>query len=114
MKTQHREVVESFCLWTGVEYQPGELRSGRRQNGADLALHAAVSVVLAAMGLLTAGAVCRHESLSGTSWTAEATPSAHDLATLTTVAVAAEVHETGSHEFVVDTADPLTRGVLWL
>ena len=74
---------------------------------------AAVSVVLAAMGLLTAGAVCRHESLSGTSWTAEATPSAHDLAALTTVAVAAEVHETGSHEFVVDTADPLTRGVLW-
>ena len=34
----------------------------------------AVSVVLAAMGLLTPGAVCRHESLSGTSWIAEATP----------------------------------------
>ncbi len=31
-----------------------------------------------------------------------------------TVAVTAEVHATGSHEFVVETGDPLTRGVLWL
>ncbi len=75
---------------------------------------AAVSVVLAAMGLLTPGAVSRHESLSGTSWTAEATPSTHDPAALTTVAVTAEVHATGTHEFVVETGEPLTRGVLWL
>ena len=73
---------------------------------------AAVSVVLAAMGLLTPGAVSRHESLSGTSWTAEATPSTHDPAAPTTVAVTAEVYATGTHEFVVETGEPLTRGVL--
>ena len=67
---------------------------------------AAVSVVLAAMGLLTPGAVCRHESLSGTSWTAEATPSPHDPAALTTVAVTAEVHATGAHEFVLEPGRP--------
>ena len=43
---------------------------------------ASVSVVLAAMGLLSPGAVCRHESLSGTSWTAEVTPGSQDLQTL--------------------------------
>lgn len=73
---------------------------------------AAVSVVLAAMGLLVPGAVSRHESLSGTSWTAEATPSASDPA-LMVVAVTAEVHATGAHEFILEAGDPLTRGVPW-
>jgi len=75
---------------------------------------AAVSVVLAAMGVLAPGAVCRHESLSGTSWTAEAMPCADDPAALTTVAITAEVHATGSHEFVLEPEDTLTRGVQWL
>jgi len=75
---------------------------------------AAVSVVLAAMGVLAPGAVSRHESLSGTSWTAEATPCAHDPAALTDVAITAEVHATGSHEFVLEPEDPLTCGVQWL
>jgi proline racemase len=75
---------------------------------------AAVSVVLAAMGLLSPGTGSRHESLSGTSWTAEATPSSQDFQALTSVAVTAEVHATGAHEFVVETSDPLTRGVLWV
>ena len=74
---------------------------------------AAVSVVLVAMGLLAPGAVYRHESLSGTSWTAEAMPSPLDPDTLTTVAVTADVYATGVHEFLVDVGDPLTRGVLW-
>ena len=75
---------------------------------------AAVSVVLAAMGLLAPGAVYRHESLSGTSWTAEATPSPGDSDALMTVAVTAEVYATGAHEFVIDAGDPLTRGALWV
>jgi proline racemase len=75
---------------------------------------AAVSVVLAAMGVLAPGAVCRHESLSGTSWTAEATPCAHDPAALTDVAITAEVHATGSHEFVLEPEDQMTCGVQWL
>jgi len=74
---------------------------------------AAVSVVLAAMGVLTPGAVCRHESLSGTSWASEATPSPGDPASMT-VAITAEVHATGSHEFVIDVGDPLRHGVPWL
>ena len=74
----------------------------------------AVSVVLAAMGLLTPGAVCRHESLSGTSSIAEATPSPLDPAALMAVAVTAEVHATGNHEFVLEPGDRLTRGVPWL
>jgi proline racemase len=75
---------------------------------------AAVSVVLTAMGLLAPGAVCRHESLSGTSWIAETTPAAQEPATLTTVAVTAEVHATGAHEFVFERTDALKRGVPWL
>jgi hypothetical protein len=31
-----------------------------------------------------------------------------------TVAVTAEVHGTGSHEFVLDAGDPLRHGVPWL
>ena len=75
---------------------------------------AAVSVVLAAMGMLTPGAVCRHESLSSTSWTAEATPVEESDSALMTVALTAEVHATGMHEFVLDAGDPLRRGVAWL
>lgn len=75
---------------------------------------AAVSVVLAAMGVLAPGAICRHESLSGTSWTAEATPCADDPAALMDVAITAEVHATGSHEFILEPEDRLTQGVQWL
>ena len=75
---------------------------------------AAVTVVLAAMGLLAPGAVCRHESLSATTWTAEATAEAADPTAPTRVCVTADVYATGRHEFVVEPGDPLMRGVPWL
>jgi proline racemase len=75
---------------------------------------AAVAVVLAAMGLVAPGAVSRHESLSGTSWTAEAAPHGGGPADPRGVAIVADVHPTGTHELVVERGDPLPRGVRWL
>ena len=118
----HRDSVPiTACALVGPASDPhADLRSvlvrsdgsvGRSPSASGTA---AVSVVLAAMGLLVPGAACRHESLSGTSWTAEATPSAHDPAALMTVRVMAEVHATGAHAFVFEPGDPLTHGVFWL
>jgi proline racemase len=75
---------------------------------------AAVSVVLVAMGLQSPGARSRHESLSGTSWIAEATPLQGDLAGPVAVAITAEVSPTGSHEFVLVAGDPLPLGAPWM
>lgn len=75
---------------------------------------AAVSVVLAAMGLLAPGAVSRHESLSGLCWVAETSAVSADPTAPMTVAITAEVHATGAHTFTLDASDPLTRGVPWL
>jgi proline racemase len=69
----------------------------------------AVAVVLAAMGLLQPGVPSRHESLSGTSWTAEVAPAGeHSRVTIT-----ADVHETGSCDWLSRPGDPLTHGVVW-
>ena len=75
---------------------------------------AAVSVVLSAMGVLSPGAVSRHESLAGTWWVAEVSPLGADPTAPVMVAITAEVHATGSHIFTLDAADRLTRGVPWL
>jgi proline racemase len=74
---------------------------------------AAVTVVLAAMGLLMPGSASRHESLSGTCWTAEAMPLAGEVAGPMSVSIVAEVYPTGAHEFVVADGDPLPSGVRW-
>ena len=74
---------------------------------------AAVTVVLAAMGLLMPGSASRHESLSGTCWTAEATPLGGEAAGPMSVSIVAEVYPTGTHEFVVADGDPLPSGVRW-
>jgi proline racemase len=75
---------------------------------------AAVAVVLAAMGLVAPGAASRHESLSGTSWTAEVEPQAGAPGDAQSVAIAADVYSTGTHEFVIASGDPLPRGVRWV
>jgi proline racemase len=65
---------------------------------------AAVSVVLSAMGVLSPGAVSRHESLAGTWWVAEVSPLGADPTAPVMVAITAEVHATGSHIFTLDAA----------
>jgi len=87
---------------------------GSVSRSASVSGTVAVSVVLSAMGLLVPGSICRHESLSGTTWSAEVTPGSGDPMPLSTVAVTAEVHATGAHDFVMELRDPLPRGVQWL
>ena len=72
---------------------------------------AALGAVLAAMGMASSGGQTRIENLAGLSWTVE-------LGTLRAdggwpVTIAADVHATGTHTFVLDAADPLLRGAAW-
>lgn len=85
---------------------------GTIARSASASATAAVSVVLAAMGLLPPGAASRHESLSGTSWIAEVTPAGASDG-LATVAISGEVFETGALDLVFDRSDPMTQGALW-
>lgn len=110
----------SACALVGPAGDPhADVRSvlvrsdGTVARSASASGTAAVAVVLAAMGLVAPGATSRHESLSGTSWTAEVAPHAGDSAGPRTVAIVADVFPTGTHEFVIASGDPLPRGVLW-
>jgi proline racemase len=72
---------------------------------------AALGAVLAAMGLAASGGQTRIENLVGLSWTVELGALRPDGGW--PITIAAEVHATGTHTFVLDPSDPLLRGAAW-
>jgi proline racemase len=97
--------VRSGCVFAdgGVERSPGGTAT------------AAVAAVLTAMGLLKPGRRLVHQGLLGTSM--EATVggiSERDGRQEVHVDVEADAWPTGDHTFVIDPADPLADGALWL
>ena len=72
---------------------------------------AAVATVLAAMHAGERGFTSRHESLSGSSWTAEVAPAADGSAIVTIVAT---VEVTGSCEWLDPLADKSAQTLVWM
>jgi proline racemase len=84
---------------------------GSVSRTASASASCALAVVLAAMGMSAAGRPTRHENLAGISWDVALAEQVDEARWR--VAIDAEVHLTGEHEFTLDPSDPLVRGVIW-